>query len=110
MVEIEHIVCPLCAYNRVLNSKRKGMARFDLFDGSKPIIQIRDAPGGKIPNTGLGKGHGPGTARAKGFPMKEGLYLSDIGPTSPYYPILGEIYKNICRIKELFERYGFGEK
>ena len=81
-----------------------------MFDGSRPIVQIRDASGGKIPDTGLGKGHGPGTASSKGFLLKEGLLLNDIKPDNQFYPIMGEIYKNICRIKELFEKNGFKEE
>ena len=101
--KVVYVVCPLCARNRVLETKDKGRLRWDFFEpGTSPLIQIREA-GGKLPSeeqpTGLIKR--PGRAKAIGFPITETITWHDAKTISEYYDQIEAIKAQLKRLEEL---------
>ncbi len=96
-----YVVCPLCARNRPLETKTKGLIEFGYWDENSLLIQIRSASGGKIKESGkTGRGKAPGI----GFPLikKKSLTLEEAIKQNKYKPIINNIKNQLLLINKIF--------
>ena len=94
MVKKDYIVCPLCGWNRVLESEKrdkKGKTfRWPIVDlGTFFMVQVREGGGKKAGSGAKGRGKAPGS----GFHLipKESLTLQEVRNNPKYTEILGEV-------------------
>ena len=97
-----YVVCPLCARNRAIESKEKGIVRWDFWNEDSLIIQIRNVSGGK--KAGVKIGHGRGKAPGSGFPLikDESLILDEAIKKDEYKKNFNEMKNQILKITKIF--------
>jgi len=101
MVKIEYCVCPLCARNRVLQSKKKGRIRWDLIDPlQSKLLQVREQ-------------HARVTGGScEGFPIVESecLTLEEMMENPEYDDIIQGIKLQTLRILQALLKQGIVKK
>ncbi len=115
MVRIKYVVCPLCAFNKVLISKKrleKGKSEklewpsLDLDNAF--ILQIREG-GGKKGGTGAkGRGKAPGS----GFKLvpEESLTLAEMMESGDYDDVLDQMKEQLLNVVRQSLELGFIER
>lgn len=102
MVTQTKVVCPLCSLNRPDSAyERKDESRYGTWDETKPIIQIRDAPGGKASSLYVGSGHYRKTA-GRGFPMIDSFTLDQAMNMSEYSGYVDQVTEQLLRVLKVF--------
>lgn len=100
------VECPVCNISRMESSyKRKDEQGFGNWDEDSPIIQIRDAPGGKATEALVGTGKyrkSPG----RGFPIVD-VFTVDVAKDMPEYSeYVKMIAEQLVKVAGIFYRQG----
>lgn len=100
------IVCPVCSLSRIESSFiRTDGKGFGTWGEDRPIIQIRDAPGGKASNLMVGTGKyrkSPGL----GFPIIDTFKLAEAKEMSEYSEYVDMIAEQLLRAVKIFYKDG----
>lgn len=106
MATVTKITCPNCGLNRSNRAfDEESESKFGTWDESKPIIQIRDAPGGKASSIGVGTGKyrkSPG----KGFPAIDSFTLGEAKDMPEYSGYVDQITEQLLKVLNIFYSQG----
>ena len=89
----DYVVCPLCYFNRLMNSEARGLVDFTRWDPkSSDLIQIRQ---------GLGRTK---EGKSQGFPKIDALTLHDavLAGNSDYNKIIKQVKEQLLKILQAF--------
>jgi hypothetical protein len=96
------VICAVCGMNRSNSAfERKDEFAFGTWDETKPIIQIRDAPGGKASDLFVGTGHYRKTA-GKGFPVIDSYTIDDAMGMAEYSGYVDQIAEQLLKVLKIF--------
>ena len=102
MVTQTKVVCPNCGLNRPDSAfERKDESAYGTWDETKPIIQIRDAPGGKASSLLVNSGKYRKTP-GRGFPMIDSFTLDQAMDMPEYSGYVDQITEQLLRVLKIF--------
>lgn len=100
------VTCPICGMSRIDSSfVRKDEGRYGSWDEDRPIIQIRDAPGGKASNIMVGTGKYRKSAGI-GFPTIDSFKLGEAKEMPEYSEYVDMIAEQLLRVVKIFHKNG----
>ncbi|MBE3122065.1 MAG: hypothetical protein IMZ58_07670 [Thermoplasmata archaeon] len=96
------VVCPLCSLNRTDSSfERKDESAYGTWNEDRPIIQIRDAPGGKASSLLVGSGKYRKTP-GRGFPMIDSFTLDQAMNMPEYSGYVDQVTEQLLKVLKVF--------
>lgn len=100
------VVCPTCGLSRVDSAfERTDEERYGTWNEDKPIIEIRDAPGGKASNVLVGTGKYRKTP-GRGFPTIDAFTLDAAKDMPEYNEYIRQISEQLLKVAKIFYRQG----
>lgn len=100
------IICPLCSMNRpeeVFESNEENA--YGTWTEDRPIIQVRDAPGGKASDALVGTGKyrkSPG----RGFPVVNTFIVGEAKDMPEYSGYMKQISEQLVKVAKIFRSQG----
>jgi len=96
------VVCSVCGLNRPASAfERKDEFAYGTWNETKPIIQIRDAPGGKASSLLVGSGKYRKTP-GRGFPVIDSFTLDQAMDMPEYSGYVDQITEQLLRVLKVF--------
>jgi len=102
----EYVGCPLCGFNKVLRSSKRGYYQWPSFDvKSALLLQVREGGGKKAGTGATGRGKAPGS----GFHLveEESLSFAEMVDNSEYSGILSQMKEQLLTIIKQSLELGF---
>ena len=100
------VLCPCCALSRIESAfNRTDGERYGSWDDTKPIIDIRDMPGGKASKGLVGTGKYRRTP-GLGFPIIDSFTLDTAKDMAEYKDYIQQIKDQLLKVTKIFHDQG----